>query len=782
MVRALENPVTDPTYLEFFGLTRSPFARLSEPSQFFHSEQYSLLMAHLAAATVHSDCLVVVCGADGSGKTTLLNRYISGLGDDISYATIDETCKGEKEFYCAFLRQLGFDDITGTPRELRRITKEFLVQRGTAGDPVLVIIDNAHLVHPSVLEQLRLVSAIQVKYHCVLSVVLAGNADLVRVMDSPAMSQIKFHSHVHFNIRVYTKEETANYVCHHLKMAGATDAVKFAKAAHPLIYRYTGGIPNLINLLCNNLLTEAYALESHIIKEDLVRTVADNQRLLPHVVPLQGKGRRKTDPDFKLVQPEREGEERITARDSKSKEPVEKPTSAPETTDVDGDNLLEHIAQLSAQFGELRAHRMRALQDIGTRDKDITELRKKLDGQTAESEKLASTLGDRTDEIGRLKQALSDSTQELQKSEKAAKKLAADLKKEKSAAKTTQTDFAKAKAKAKATEKELSHLNAELQAAVSDLTADLKLAAERVVEIDVLEKNTADLKDEIDEKSGELLTLRGELESRDKDLADLEQLLQESQEECASLQLRAATLKTLEESVAEKDARIVDLKAELASYSQAIMALEAENKEVESRGTELAQADDMSALDKEVESRDMEQAKADDISALEAELQEVKQMFTETQPMLSENSTVIAQLKTKGPETQKTEEPESPKPENQPSADSTAPEPDSAAGQSGTFIAAFEVLKDGKIEQVLEVAESQSRIMIGRSEDSELRLNSEFVSRHHALIFCAEEGIYIEDLNSFNGTIVNSRKITRCDLQAGDVVTIGDFQILSRQV
>ncbi len=747
-------------------------------------------MAHLAAATVHSDCLVVVCGADGSGKTTLLNRYISGLGDDISYATIDETCNGEKEFYCAFLRQLGFNDITGTPRELRRITKEFLVQRGTAGDPVLVIIDNAHLVHPSILEQLRLVSAIKVKNHRVLSVVLAGNADLVRVMDSPAMSQIKFHSHVHFNIRVYTKEETANYVCHHLKMAGATDAVKFAKAAHPLIYRYTGGVPNLINLLCNNLLTEAYALESHSIKEDLVRTIADSQRLLPHVVPLQGKGRRKTDPDFKLVQPERQDEERITARDSKSKEPVEEPTPVPETTDVDGDNLLEHIAQLSAQFGELRAHRMRALQDIGTRDKDITELRKKLDAQTAESEKLASALGDRTDEIGRLKQTLSDSTKELQKSEKAAKKLAADLKKEKSAAKTTQTDFAKAKAKAKATEKELSHLNAELQAAVSDLTADLKLAAERVVEIDVLEKNTADLKDEIDEKSGELLTLRGELESRDKALADLQKLLQESQEECASLQLRAATLKTLEESVAEKDARIVDLKAELASYSQAIMELEAENKEVESRGMEPAQADDMSALDKEVESRDMEQAKADDISALEAELQEVKQMFTETQPMLSENSTVIAQLKTKepkspnsqAPKAPKPEVPESPKPENQPSADSTAPEPDSAAGQPGTAIAAFEVLKDGKIEQVLEVAESQPRIMIGRSEDSELRLNSEFVSRHHALIFCTEEGVYIEDLNSFNGTIVNSRKITRCDLQAGDVVTIGDFQILSRQV
>ena len=105
MARALENPGTEPTYLEFFGFTQPPFARLSQSSQIFHTEQYSLLMAHLATATEQSDCLVVVCGADGSGKTTLLNRYIGSLNDDVCYVTIDESCDGEKEFYSADHRQ-----------------------------------------------------------------------------------------------------------------------------------------------------------------------------------------------------------------------------------------------------------------------------------------------------------------------------------------------------------------------------------------------------------------------------------------------------------------------------------------------------------------------------------------------------------------------------------------------------------------------------------------------------------------------------------------------------
>jgi type II secretory pathway predicted ATPase ExeA/septal ring factor EnvC (AmiA/AmiB activator) len=802
VVRALENPGTDPTYLEFFGLKRPPFARLSRPSQIFHTEQYSLLMSHLATATEQSDCLVVICGADGSGKTTLLNRYITSLGDDICYVTIDETCNGEKKFYCAFLRQLGFSDITGTSRELWRITKEFLVHRGMAGDSVLLMIDNAHLINPTVLEQIRRISAIKVKDRRVLSIVLAGTSGLERIMDSPAMSQVEFHSHVHFNIRVYTEEETANYVWHRLRLAGGSDVVKFSNEAHPLIYRYTGGIPKLINMLCNDLLTEAYALESHAITEDLVRTVADNRRLLPHVVPLQGKGRRRTDPDFKLVQPDEQTGERITPRESTTK----KPTPKAKRPDVGDKNLLEQISQLSEQIGEFRADRTQALEDLGTRDKEINELRNKLDAQTAESKKLTSALADHSDEIGRLRQALSDSTKALQKSERASKKLATDLEKERKAVKTAQTaeteklasiledrsdevaqlkqalsDSTKALlksekasnklstdlererkaantgqtdiSKANAKVEELGRLKSELQGRIKDLSADLKLADERVVEVDTLENNTAELKDEIEKKAGELLALRGELDSRDEAFGELEKLLQESQNESASLRLHVADLKNLEESVSEKDARIADLKAEVASYSQESMALEAKNEELESG--------------------DMELAQADDIPTLEVELQEVRQMLTGTQAQLTENSKSIAQPKT--------EARNSPKPENQLTARATASRLDSTAERSAGIITAFEVVRDGKIEQVMEIAEGQSRIMIGRGEDNELRLNSKFVSGHHALIFCTKKGLYIEDLNSSNGTRVNSRTITRCDLRAGDIVMIGDFQIRLRQ-
>ena len=742
MVRALVNPGPDPTYLDFFGFTRRPFARLSQPSEIFHTEQYSLLTAHLAVATEQADCLVVICGAEGSGKTTLLNRYITSLNDEICYATIDETCNGEKQFYLAFLRQLGFRDITGTSRELRRITEEFLVNRGMAEDPVLIIIDNAHLVKPSVLEQLRRVSALKAKNRRVLSVVLAGSSDLVGVMDSPAMSQIKFRSHVQFNIRVYTEEETANYVWHHLRLAGGTDAVNFSKEAHALIYLYTGGIPNLINVLCNDVLTEASALKSHDVTEDLVRTVADKRRLSPHVVPLQGKGRRSTDPDFKLAKSERKAGERITPRDSTARKTAEEATPTLETSDVGGKNLLDQISELSAHLDRIKAERIRTLEGIGTRDKDIGELREKLEAEIAEAEKLTNALGDNADEIGRLNKELSDNTKALEKSEKASKKLAADLKKEKSAAEAAQNDFAKSKA----AEKELSQQNSELQATVSSLTADLKLAEERVVEMDVLEQSHAALKDEIEEKSGEL-------DSRNEELGDLEKMLQESLKDCASLRLRVADLNSLEESVSEADARIAKLKADLASYDKDIVVVNSQDEEPDPHDTETAQ----------VES----------ISVDESDLQEVELTLTGIEAQLPDNSGMITRPKIKARKPRKRQK--------QPEPRAAASEPEVAAEQSDAVITSFEVFKDGKVEQVIKLEEGQSRIMIGRSEDSELRLNSEFVSRHHALIFCTDDGLCIENLNSFNGTIVNSKTITRCDLRVGDIVTIGNFEIRPRQ-
>ena len=588
MAIALENPETNPSYLDFFELSRPPFVQLSKPSQIFDTDQYSLLTDHLVSATEQPDCLVAIFGANGSGKTTLLNRYIRSLDDDVYFAAIDEKCLGEMEFYCTFLKQLGFGDITGTKGELQRITKEFLINRGMADDPVLMFIDNAHLVNPIVLEQVRRISETKVKNHRVMSIILAGNSGLENIMKSPAMSAIAFKNQVDFNIRVYTEEETTNYIDHRLKLAGDNNVVNFSKAAHSLIYKYTGGTPSLINSLCNAALTEANALESQIITKELVRTVADSRKLRPHVVALNGKGRRRIDPDYEAPQARQPAEERTIGQDPRTKESIELPPPKSALSEFDVESLLKRISSLSEQLGELKSDRKRSFEDISSRDDVINELQEQLECQTAEIDKLTSAAGSSASEITRLNQSLSDTTIALQKSENASSKLTKNLQKNQVAARIAQTDIAEAKS----TVKELGIENTGLQTKILDLRSELKQAKKRVG------------------KSGR---------SKKKEAAE--------------------------------------------------------------------------------------------------------------------------------------------------------------SAKSDVNIEAFEVVRDGKVEQRIEVSEGQSRIMIGRSEDSDLCLDSEFVSRHHALIFRNGEGTHVEDLNSFNGTGVNSDPITRSKLFAGDAINIGDFEI-----
>ncbi len=520
MAKAHRNPVPEETFLNYFGMQRPPFGPPVDPLEIFDCEQYSFLNERLVSATEHAGSLAVICGVDGSGKTTLLNRYVGNLPEDIAYARFDETCKTGKQFYFEFLKQLGFDEISGTLKEFRNITREFLIYQVTAGHPVLILVDNAHLVKPSVLEQLRWISATKINERKVLSVVLAGNSDLPRIMESPAMRSLKFEHRVDFNIRVYTESETDAYVWHCLNASGGADVAKFSNEARAMIYRYTGGIPGQINALCSAALAEGCARENRVIHDKLVRVVADREKMLPHAVPLKNKGRRKTEENYA------------------------------------GDVEAEQTGQTEQAEGQ--------------------------SGATKTVPKKTGTKREATSE-----------------------KLAADLRKEKRVTKTAKADARKAKALVEKLEKQVT----KLQTSVSNLTA-------------------------------------------------------------------------------ERDGRISELEATLATN-------------------------------------------ASDLAIVQA------QLSAKTGPSDKEYSPHDA-------------------------------------------ILSIEVLKNGIREQVLDISQGQSRVMIGRTDDSELRLSGQFVSRHHALIILSDGEVFIEDLKSFNGTIVNGSKITRREISPGDKIIIGDYELRTR--
>lgn len=748
MASALEYPDSIPDYLQYFGMSRPPFAQLAEASSpIFLSEQYSLLMSHLSTATEQSDCLMVVCGAAGSGKTTLLNRYVASIHEDVSYATFDDGCTTGTQFYCSFLTQLGFADISGSLGELRRITHEFLVHRGTAGDPVLIIIDNAHLVRPSVYEQLRWIAETRVNDRRVLSIVLAGNFDLPRILESPAMRSLNFRNNIKFNIRVYSEEETEDYVRHRLRQAGGIDAAKFSREAQPLIYQLSGGVPKSINVLCNEVLTEAYANETRVISAELVRSVADTHGIELSVTRQKGKTRRKTDRDSRLVIPGSRQEARIAPRDAarkaendpseenKDNTPTESirylspPEHKSEVPDVAVKELLEKVSLLSEQLGEVRAEKKQATLDVKARDKDVAKLQKQLELQLSKTAEYSSVVDKNKGEIKQLKEALSETTKALRKSETVAQKFAAGSEK-------PNREASKLSKQVDRLSEQVGELEAEKKQTHLDLRA-------RDDELLLLKKDLSELGSDRKKEvaaARRAKTAAGRSEKRIEKLVDMKLALQASVSELTK-DLKEANKRATKAHALEKNNETLKGK------------IETKTGQLTARDKSLAEAEDALRLS---------QKDCDSLRASVAELEKEIALLSDRANAKSKARRRNRQHDRPTPKTPKS---------------SRKKKKQKKAKKSAVTVKALEVTQAGKVQNVVAIKDCQSRVMIGRSEDTDLRLDSKFVSRNHALIFCTDEGVYIEDLNSSNGIVVNSKTVNRCELHVDDQVLIGDFVV-----
>ncbi len=933
MARAQEDLEATPTYLEFFGMTRAPFARVAQPEAIFHAEQYSLLYEHLARASTRPDCLIVVCGADGSGKTSLLNRYIASLGEEAFFACFDENCSDATQFHCGFLRQLGFNDITGSLNELRHISREFLVHRGLAGDHILLLVDNAHLISPSVLEQLRWLSDVKANDQRAVSIVLSGNADLPRIMDSPAMRSLQFRDHVDFNIRVYTRQETDEYVRHRMRLAGGAESAKWSSDSRALIHRFSGGIPGLINRLCNAVLSEACAQETRVITEELIRNVAEEHKFVPHVIPLHCRGRRRSDRPEESAALDSTTEERISPREVALRPAEEMLRSAPDTAAGEVAELRAQIAALSAQLVELKAEKEKAALDVAARDGDINALLDKIASQSKALETRAAAERKNTNEIERLNRALSESGAALRESKEDLGKLTAELKTEKSAAKKNSKELTKS---AHSIEK-LERLKLELRSQIKDRASELrelraelkKNTAETVSSLKSRDKTIADLEKSLKRSRAECDSLRSDvstLEDLQKSLdkvqkesdslrsdaaavTELKETLQQVQKECDSLRTDAATKQELERSLDEAskecdalradasakkeleesldeirkecDALRVDasvkkeleitvdeirkecdaLRADASAKQELEESLDEIQKECDAlRGDASAKKELEESLDKIRKECDALRADASAKKEFEESLGEVRMECEELRAEVAAKRELEESLDEIRRECDALRADASAKQELEESLDEIRKECDalrtdaatakelqdalisvekecdslrsdasaveglrasldekeshiaalqrdlesyaqevtatkvmllnertgsqssSCSDDTGSLqqigsLATIEVLKNGKTEQMFEIEPGQSRIMIGRSDDSELCLDSKFVSRHHALIFLNRERAHIEDLRSYNGTVVNGRKTARSDLHPDDEILIGDFKL-----
>lgn len=252
-------------YLEFFKLREYPF-RLTPDTEFLYmSRAHARAKAYMEYTVSNREGFVVITGEIGCGKTTLIQKLLSELDENVVVAKVFQTQLDEVEFLQALLVEFGLNPFHAKKVELIDMLNTCLLEQYMAGKQVVLVVDDAHNLSVKVLEEIRMLSGLETRKEKILHVILVGQPPLNQLLDLPEMEQLLQRVRLRYHLKALNERELRDYVLHRLHVAGAVGETLFAPETFPVVYEYTGGIPRLINTLCDMALTVAYADDQPVV-------------------------------------------------------------------------------------------------------------------------------------------------------------------------------------------------------------------------------------------------------------------------------------------------------------------------------------------------------------------------------------------------------------------------------------------------------------------------------------------------------------------------------------
>ncbi len=249
-------------YLEFYGLSQAPFDITPNPRFLFHSSKHHEAFNHLLYGIRERKGFVQLTGEVGAGKTTLCRALLEQLDARFSTALILNPVLSADELMKAIATEFGLN-VRGRDRlETVSAIGEFLLKQIEHGRETVLIIDEAQNLTEDLLEQVRLLSNIETDDRKLLQIILMGQPELRDRLNSPRLKQLRQRITVRFHLAPLTRGEVAQYIRHRLQISGAKDTPVFTRPAVWRIYHYSGGIPRLINAVCDKALLAGFVRRS----------------------------------------------------------------------------------------------------------------------------------------------------------------------------------------------------------------------------------------------------------------------------------------------------------------------------------------------------------------------------------------------------------------------------------------------------------------------------------------------------------------------------------------
>jgi general secretion pathway protein A len=280
-------------YLSFFGLNEKPFAITPDPRYLYLSERHAEALAHLLYGINEAGGFVQLTGEVGTGKTTIVRSLLAQTPKNAEIALILNPKMTAPEFLLTICEELGIgvpDTATESLKDLVDILSGYLLRAHAGGRRVVVVVDEAQNLAPSVLEQVRLLTNLETNTRKLLQIILIGQPELRELLARNELRQLAQRITGRYHLNPLTRDETAAYVRHRLRVAGATSDI-FAPTALAEIYRLAVGVPRVINVVCDRSLLGAYAMDRHRVTASLVRYAAAEvfgKRFTPRWLPWLG--------------------------------------------------------------------------------------------------------------------------------------------------------------------------------------------------------------------------------------------------------------------------------------------------------------------------------------------------------------------------------------------------------------------------------------------------------------------------------------------------------------
>lgn len=258
-------------YEEFYDLREAPFNITPDPRYLFFSRRHREAYDHLLFGVTQRKGFIQLTGDVGAGKSTLCRALLEELDDGYCTALILNPVMTGIQLLRSILRELELSDRGNDRVRLTERLNRFLLDRVHAGEDVVLIIDEAQDMSAELLEQVRLLSNLEIDNRKLLEIVLIGQPELRTVLARPELTQLRQRITVRYHLGPLDARETEAYIAHRMHVAGGSGRPTFSRAALRRIHRASGGVPRVINTICDAALLAGYVEGSDRVRRREVR-------------------------------------------------------------------------------------------------------------------------------------------------------------------------------------------------------------------------------------------------------------------------------------------------------------------------------------------------------------------------------------------------------------------------------------------------------------------------------------------------------------------------------